>query len=181
MHTKPFFPFYQGNKENTASTEALYLPIAHQQLPPQTLFQNSREQSNTFPKTLKSGFVPAFAIRCTMNLQPHGSFAEVINTFTESSISSLDLVDRETILPSPVLVFCVWVLLIGWLLLMGFFPLSPFSAFEIVCETPPCKGEQERAGRRDGNVWIGTYVPFHSTASQGCHWKVAATWTALIC
>lgn len=90
---------------------------------------NSRAQSNTFPKTFRSGFISGFAIHYTMNLQPHGSFAGAINTFRESCISSLDLVNRETILLSPVLVFCVWVLLVGWLVVInGFFSsLSLFS------------------------------------------------------
>lgn len=175
MHTKPFFPFYQGNKESTAPTEALFLPLAHQQPPPQTLFQNSREQSNTFPKTLKSGFVPAFAIHCTMNLQPQSSFAEVINTFTESSISSLDLVDRETILPSPVLVFCVWVLLIGWLMLMGFFSsLSFFSLWN--CAWNSTLQRRTGGGRKEGWQclnWDICTIPLHSiprmSLKGGCH------------
>lgn len=162
MHTKPFFPFYQGNKESTAPTEALFLPLAHQQPPPQTLFQNSREQSNTFPKTLKSGFVPAFAIHCTMNLQPQSSFAEVINTFTESSISSLDLVDRETILPSPVLVFCVWVLLIGWLMLMGFFFLSLFFQPLKLCVKLHLAKENRR-GQEGGMAMPELGHMYHST------------------
>lgn len=40
MYTKSFFPFYQGNKANTAPTEALCLAIAQGQQPPQPLLQN---------------------------------------------------------------------------------------------------------------------------------------------
>lgn len=85
MHTKSFFPFYQGNKANTAPTEALCLLIALQQQPWQTLIQRGwcGEGSKAFPTAFKSGFVSAFAILGTMGLQQHAGFLKVISTFWE--------------------------------------------------------------------------------------------------
>lgn len=125
---------------------------------------NSGVQSNAFPKALKSGFVPAPAIHCTMNLQPHGSFAEVINTFRESSVSSLHSGDRETILPSPILVFCVWVF---WLVvLMGCFSSLSFWPLKFCVKLHLAKGN--RRGGQEGGIAmpeLGQYVQFHSSAS----------------
>lgn len=163
-HTKPFFPFYQRNKENTAPTEALYLPIAQQQLPPQALLLTAGCRAMHSPKPWNLALFQLLPSTDTMNLQPHGSFAEVINTFRESRVSSLDSVERQfcPLLCPPTLVFCVRVCL--FVVNRVFFP-SLFLGFAIVYKTPPCKGEQDTARRKDGNSWITTYVQFHSSSS----------------
>lgn len=99
-----------------------------------------------------------------MNLQPHGSFAQVINTFTESSISSLNLADRETILPSPVLVFCVWVLFVGgWLVVVNgfFFPSLSFQPLKLCVKLHLAKGN--RRGQEGGMAMPELGHMYHST------------------
>lgn len=159
MHTKPFFPFYQGNKANTAPTEALYLPYSTPAATTTGPAPNSGVQSNTFPKAFKSGFVSAFAILGTMNLQPHGGFAEVINTFRESSISSLDLLDKQ-FCPLQWLYFVPGGFFVCLLVVNGFFSLS-FCPLKLCVKLHLAKGNLERAGRWDAVPELGHMC--HST------------------
>lgn len=144
MHTKSFFPFYQGNKANTAPTEALCLLIALQQQPWQTLIQTGwcGEGSKAFPTAFKSGFVSAFAILGTMGLQQHAGFLKVVSTFWEKQHFFMGFARQRG----------------NSAFSMSFFFPPPF---EVVCETPPCRGELGKGRKVGCSTWMGHMC--HST------------------
>ena len=159
MLTKSFFPFYQGNKANTAPIEALCLPIAQRQQPPQPLLQTAgcREGSKALPIAFKSALfqhLPFSVPRVGSNML---AFFEVISTFWEKQHFFMGFAGQRIILPSPFLVFFV-----VWGFFSPFFFL--FALWSCVWNSTWQRGTWR--GQEGGMQHLnGTHVPFHSSAS----------------